>query len=648
MRWLIVVLPVLSAACTVLAPGEHLDGELRGDPRLDASDATVRVVTWNIESIGSPGSTEYDAALQVLDRLDADVVLLQEIQWFDDDHNIAPFAADAGYPHVLDGWPVSFGTDTQLILSRYPFNWTDLVDADDLVPGANDFTRATPVAGIDLGGVELVVASGHLKSGREDDAEFRRVVDAHRTVQALGPFDPDTDLVLFGGDVNDDLLDADDTPSTWTYAPWGLPSSYELGSDIAALMDGRGLPNDAFTPFEDAGLVILDARQLSGTDATRPASFRRLDYLIVSPALADGATTEVYETQDEGRSGGLPKSGPVPFLDTEDAADHLPVVADFVLPKADGPTEPTEPTGDALPVAELGSGALLVTEVMANPDACSDDVGEWVELANATTVDVDLSGLELCDGSGCSAVAFTDRSVVPAGGVVVLARSLEACGVDVFGTFTAALSNGGDEVALVGSVPLDVVDYPDADPGRSWVFDPVRCEGTDQGTPGVALACDGEPLFGDGEPVGEAWTLDDVPADVLQISEVMPNPDACSDDVGEWVEIRNTGDRAVDLTGLRLGDALSDGDVGATRLLGAGERAILARSDEACVPTVDGTFAAALSNGGDDVVLLRPDGEILDTMSYPDGDAGVSWVRDGGGWCEAVEATPGAEDAACR
>jgi len=83
-------------------------------------------------------------------------------------------------------------------------------------------------------------------------------------------------------------------------------------------------------------------------------------------------------------------------------------------------------------------------------------------------------------------------------------------------------------------------------------------------------------------------------------------------------------------------------------VLEAGERAVFARSFDACDPEqVDGTFSVALSNGGDLVQLTRPDGGLLDAMDYPDAPSGETWVRDGDGWCLSGAPTPGATNAAC-
>ena len=48
-------------------------------PTLASAQTDVRVATWNIESVGAPGSSEYSASLDVLARIAADVVALNEI-----------------------------------------------------------------------------------------------------------------------------------------------------------------------------------------------------------------------------------------------------------------------------------------------------------------------------------------------------------------------------------------------------------------------------------------------------------------------------------------------------------------------------------------------------------------------------------------
>lgn len=43
----------------------------------------------------------------------------------------------------------------------------------------------------------------------------------------------------------------------------------------------------------------------------------------------------------------------------------------------------------------LGSGSVLITELMYNPRLCDDPIGEWVELHNASGSPVALEGWRL-------------------------------------------------------------------------------------------------------------------------------------------------------------------------------------------------------------------------------------------------------------
>jgi len=630
---------LLLAACTTYLPPEAPSAD-----RERAAD-TLRVVSWNIETIGDVGSPEYDAALAVLGRLDADVVALQEVEWSTDEHSLHPFAAAAGYDHVVSGWPVSFGDDTQVILSRWPVVHSALLDGDDLSgdPTAVDLTRAIPVATLDIDGTHLTLGTAHFKASEDTEDHFRRTIDAYRAAQALGPFDPATDRVLFCGDLNDDLGDPAPSPSTWSYAPNGLPSTYSLGQDLHDQMTTVGLVNSAFVPLTDMGLTVLDAVQRSGEDLTRPASGRRLDYLLVSDPLL-GGITEVYDTDDEGLPG-LPLSGDVPSIDVLDAADHLPVVVDLPWAGLPGePTEPTEPTEpEPLTVDALDAGDLRITEVFANPGTCPDAEGEWVELINLSGEAVDLTGLDLCDAVSCTEVE--GAGVVEAGGVVLLGRTASACGIPVSGTFGRPLNNTGDTVSLETDLVIDEVSFGRARVDRSWVFgEQGRCRR--QPTPGEAVDCAGEPWLPEDET--GPTTVQDVPMGQLVLTEVFANPVGCIDEENEWIEVLNDGDRDVDLSDLHFADAHGIPErLDTTHVLAAGERAVFARSWSACdVPEVHGTFQAALSNGGDELTLQRPDGEVLAHMTYPYGPAGDSWVEEGGTWCRA-EATPGAPEASC-
>lgn len=179
--------------------------------------------------------------------------------------------------------------------------------------------------------------------------------------------------------------------------------------------------------------------------------------------------------------------------------------------------------------------------------------------------------------------------------------------------------------------------------------------------------------------VGDAQdppTDDPLPGEVI-FSELMINPDAVDDTVGEWVELYNTGERWLDIGGYSFHDLDTDQYTltGSIHVGPHGYVVLCASLDPnenggvECDAffdrvTVDGL---ALANVPDEVVLSRPDGTEIDRLEY-----GSSWVASGAAiglspalmtpednddfanWCFQTSplaqgdlGTPGAENDAC-
>lgn len=311
-------------------------------PEPAVSQTAVRVATWNIETVGAPGSSEYSAALEILARIGADVVALNEISSAADASNLESLAADAGYASLAYTSGAPFGSDRNAVLSKHPFSEPATEhDAAGLSgdPVANDITRKILEAVIDVPGNarNLTVVSVHWKSGTGNDDEFRRTIESYRIGQAIAGLDKNVDAYLVMGDVNEELDSTPRSPHPFTTLPSGLPGSFSLGSDLATLLGSDGLPNDPFSYLGAASgcaATAITALQLDGSDGTRPASGRRLDYILLSSALGNGAAAaEVYDSENEGLSGGLPKTGaPLAASASMEASDHLLVFADVTVP----------------------------------------------------------------------------------------------------------------------------------------------------------------------------------------------------------------------------------------------------------------------------------------------------------------------------
>ena len=175
------------------------------------------------------------------------------------------------------------------------------------------------------------------------------------------------------------------------------------------------------------------------------------------------------------------------------------------------------------PVVPLVGGSIVITEIMKDPTAVADSVGEWFEVRNLTSQPVDLAGWTLTDGA-----SNTHTIPVAAGSAVIPARSYFVFGINSnmaqnggvlvdyrYSSFT--LANGADSIQLFDATGLlvDAISYDDGifwpdtagkslnldralvdsntnDDGGHWCDGaaPMGTTGTDSGTPRRAnLVC---------------------------------------------------------------------------------------------------------------------------------------------------------------
>ncbi|KAA6183725.1 hypothetical protein F2Q65_14900 [Thiohalocapsa marina] len=302
---------------------------------LAAADQPVRLATWNVETIGEPGSDQYAAANSVLARLGADIVAIQEVASAADTTYVAQLAVDLGYANVTVAPAGPFGSLRAAVLSDFPITTSGAWSAADLSgdPDANDLTRYILAATVDVTGADdrLSVIVNHWKSGATNTDEYRRAIESTRIGQVVLNIEDGTEPYIVTGDVNEDIRDLPLTPTAFTEIPTDLPEAFDTGADIETLLSSTGLINDPFTPVTDWA-AMLDAKQVDDNYATRPDSGRRLDYLFASANIA-ALGAQVYDCADESLMLGLPLVGdPLEATVCPAASDHLPVFADLTVP----------------------------------------------------------------------------------------------------------------------------------------------------------------------------------------------------------------------------------------------------------------------------------------------------------------------------
>ena len=253
--------------------------------------AAVRLATWNVHDLFDsedrlvppgeldpvPAEAEVEARIAavaaVLVRLDADLVLLQEVE---NRALLERLAAAAGYPaaRLVEGNDPR-GIDVA-VLSRLPLRAYASHVKELGADGRLLWPRDCVEAHADAGGRRLVVVGSHLSSAISDDGTRRRAQAARlREIADLARAEDPGALVLAGGDLNDVA---------------GSAALEPLLADGAWLDPAPPIPTFVGAPG--------------------PA---QLDHLLVP---ADGAAAVAAAAVDAG-------------LDVAQASDHRPVILDL-------------------------------------------------------------------------------------------------------------------------------------------------------------------------------------------------------------------------------------------------------------------------------------------------------------------------------
>ena len=164
-------------------------------------------------------------------------------------------------------------------------------------------------------------------------------------------------------------------------------------------------------------------------------------------------------------------------------------------------------TGPNLPGP--GPGDLVISELMIDPVAATDPLGEWIELLNVSGKELNLGGCTLSDGVTDHVALATQTNgllLVPAAERLVLGASTdpeENGGAEVDVAYTSMLlANVADRVilrcngALVDEVAWDAEFFPVV-PGAAMALDPAST-GTATNDPPTAW-CSAATVYGDGD-----------------------------------------------------------------------------------------------------------------------------------------------------
>lgn len=337
---------------------------------LPLAGTSVRIATMNVLlGTDSPGEPGYEALKDILARLDADIVSLQEVRSGDSSgtpSSLGQLASDLGYPYLFIPSGSDFDTSNDVILlSRFPFTSTFSIGSPT---GAKDITRVHPAAIVDVPGTDNdpMIIGLHLKCCFEEDDFFRRAVEVERIMLFLNDQELNgSDNIIVMGDFNllgnDKVYNENDFQNLST-----LPTTYNLGNDISFPVNYFSNPVSYFTNYPLLNPMPLQQNGISD-DTFQSGSV--LDYIIVSQAIFDrGPILEVYNSAHEANFPGLPKSGPaLPASTSSTASDHYPIFGDFNL-------DSNRPLNLIVSDNILSEGGSTATLTVSLPEASSQTV----------------------------------------------------------------------------------------------------------------------------------------------------------------------------------------------------------------------------------------------------------------------------------
>lgn len=272
----------------------------------------------------------------------------------------------------------------------------------------------------------------------------------------------------------------------------------------------------------------------------------------------------------------------------------------------------------ATPSPSLVKDNLRITEINYHPQVppvgspfVKDDF-EFIELTNMGTSAINLNGAKFTNG-----VDFTFGDITLAGGqsVVVMANQAafasrySTLGVVLAGEFQndTGLDNSGERIVLEDALGQTILDFSYFDDEPDWqpstdgagktlvIVDPLAATST-WGTASSWRAS----LYNDGTPGAFENTL---PAGSVIVSEALTN----SDTGGDWIELYNTSNQPIDLSGWFLSDSKATRtkyQIQPGTSIGAGQYLVLYELTQFGAAAAAGALEPfALNQDGDDVIL---------------------------------------------
>ena len=304
------------------------------------------------------------------------------------------------------------------------------------------------------------------------------------------------------------------------------------------------------------------------------------------------------------------------------------------------------------------AGIIRINEV-AWAGTLASGYDEWIELYNPGAYVIDLTGWTLIAADETPSIELEGR--IPAQGYYLLERTddntISNIPADLI--YTGTLSNDGETLYLRGpnGEVIDIAntngdDWPagDAD-GRNSMerFDNEDVWGSNSGVITNGRDSNGNPINGTPKYANSVWFPTQTPTDTsTPTSTPSPTPTATTvrpqrvifneiawmGTIGhyndEWIELLNPNADAINLEGWRITAADGSPDFTMSGIIQPWGYFLLERTDDTTIRDIpaDFIYTGSMSNSGELLYLLAPNGEIVDIAApingnWPAGDAAL-------------------------
>ena len=270
---------------------------------------------------------------------------------------------------------------------------------------------------------------------------------------------------------------------------------------------------------------------------------------------------------------------------------------------------------------------IQITEILPNPfgndsAAALAGNGEFIELWNNGTSEVDLSGWSIISGSTLALNEQTTSDMNLDSGERVVIRPTDPS--------TFWLSNTAGSISLHDALgnPIDSIVYSSTLPGAamvanlssssSWIY-------ASSPTPGTATPTFDNPYVGSND---------------LVITEIMVQCGTSGSDsvgiLGEWVELRNNGTQTIDLSRWHILDEDGTGMLATLNQIWNGTSMNIAPGEHVVLRPEE----AFMDNFGDTIRLMNPDGTMISTVYWLNSQSCIS-IEPRFGWGPTLMPSPG-------